>query len=276
LRAVTEHHFEPELAQPPPRPVQRRGGWQSGCGLWFLRLFLLPHTLAGVWLLAMATASTVLWVGVLLLGTEVAGNVVRKTEHRSRKGGVYREVEYSFLVDGVEYTGKVSPDADGYAALQEGQPITVRALPWAPGGGDSIGGFGRRHWPRMPGCSPFWDVTWFWFIALFWNGILSVFLWQAYVRPWFQRRLLRHGLPATGVVLQARSGTNRGTRFLRVRYEYTPAPGDAGADRLYAGSVTATGPGFPAFEEGDELTVLYDPRRPRRSVPYRLADYEVT
>jgi hypothetical protein len=226
---------------------------------------MLPHTLVGLGLLTAAVSGSLIWLGVLLLGNDMQGQVVRKSESHGGRGGPSYVVHYAFRLDGVEYTDRVNLGTDDYARVQQGQPIDVRVLAWMPQ---------RGHWPRLPGYWALGEMGKWWLIALFWNGILSVFLWQAYVRPWFQRRLLRHGVPTTGVVSAVRWWSNRGTRCVKVRYQYTRAPGDEDADRVYTGSVTATGQGA-AVQIGERLTVLYDPRRPHWSVPYRLADYQV-
>jgi hypothetical protein len=259
---VANHPFEPELAQPPPRRICGRGGRGDGC----LRVFILPHTIVGMGLLVGAVTRTLIWLAVLLFGTEIQGQVVRKTESRGSKGHWFYSVEYTFRLDGVDYTDRVSLGEADYAAVKEGQVVDVRAVKWMPE---------RGHWPQLRGYWPLWEVGILWFAALFWNGILSVFLWQAYGRPWFQRRLVCHGLVTTGVVRDVRFGRNRGTPCWKIRYEYACAPDDEESGRLYTGSVKATGPEAAAVRAGDILTVLYDPQRPSWSVPYWLAAYRI-
>jgi hypothetical protein len=52
------HVIEPELTGPTPRAVGYRDGCATGCGLWFLRLFTLPHTIIGIAVLCSALWST--------------------------------------------------------------------------------------------------------------------------------------------------------------------------------------------------------------------------
>src|SRR5262245_1404365 len=93
---MAEHEFEPELTHPLPRSTRRRGGWSAGCGLWFLRLFILPHTLTGIFILASAVGGTLLWLAVALFGTQIEGQVVRTTATKSKKS---QSMSYSLQYD---------------------------------------------------------------------------------------------------------------------------------------------------------------------------------
>src|SRR4051794_10462245 len=96
--------FEPELDQPTPRRVAAREGCGYGCGLWAVRLFCLPHTLIGPFLAYQAARAVVLYLGVMLGGTDVEGHLTRKAEHAGKKGRNYT-ADYVFVVGGVEYEG---------------------------------------------------------------------------------------------------------------------------------------------------------------------------
>ena len=195
---MANHPCEPELAQPPPRRIYGRGGRGDGCLRVFFHVGILPHTIVGLGLLVFAVARTLIWLAVLLFGTEIEGQVVRKTEGRGGgKGHWFYAVEYTFRLDDIDYTDRVSLGAADYAAVQEGQVVDVRAVRWMPK---------RGNLPQLRGYRPLWEVGSLWFPALFINGILSGWLWQAYGRPWFQRRLVRHGLVTTGVVRDVRLG----------------------------------------------------------------------
>jgi Protein of unknown function (DUF3592) len=262
---VTTPAFEPELLQPTPRRLSALDGCAAGCVLWPIRLFILPHTLVGPFLIYQAVKATVLYFGVLWAGVEVEGHVTGKAEHPSRKGSYYT-ADYAFAVDGIEYAGQFQPDAGRYALLQEGQPIPVRAWPAAPRDG---------HWTGSSGATLGAAGT-AWVMALFWNGILSVFLWQLYVRPYRQRRLVRYGVPTAGIVRAVTAQESRQPpETYQVRYEYAVPAGHRTAGGLFHGTATAhRNQGDAELRPGDVLTVLYDPRRPRRSVLYRFGDYK--
>src|SRR5215472_10519475 len=80
---------------PPPRSV--RGG--VGCGVWFVRLFTLPHTLIGIGLL-LNIPLTILWA---LAGTELPATILRGETSTSRKGGVSYTLHYRYAAGGQSF-----------------------------------------------------------------------------------------------------------------------------------------------------------------------------
>jgi hypothetical protein len=261
---MSPHTFEPELDQPTPRRIAAREGCAYGCGLWAVRLFCLPHTLIGPWLIYQAVRAVVLSLGVLVAGVDVQGTVTRKTETQHRKGPYY-SADYVFTVDSTQYSAQTALNADEYASLREGQAIRVRVWEAFPQ---------SAHWPGVSGSPPYGSVGGLCLAALFWNGIMSFVVWKFYVHPWRQRRLVRHGVPAAGLVHETKTWPEKQGPAYRIRYTYTPGPSDLFADRQ-SGSVKVSHPQSAVdVKVGDVLTVLYDPRRPRRSLLYRFGDYK--
>src|SRR5262245_22319093 len=113
---MAEHVLEPELASPPPRPVRARGGWNYGCGLWCVRLFILPHTIGGVFLACQAVSAILLYFAVLIAGTEVDGHLVKKTETVTKKQ-TRHWLDYAFTLNGREYTARQDADEETFARL---------------------------------------------------------------------------------------------------------------------------------------------------------------
>ena len=254
------HAFELELNQSTPRRIAARDGYVYGCLLWVGRVLMLPHTLIGLHFLYRAVATTVLNLGVLWAGVPAAGHVTGKSEHTTRRGTVYHAVEYVFTLDGMDYPGQVYPDADGYATVEVGQPVDVLAFRPAPAGG---------HWPGLPGHSPRRDVVSAITTALFWNGIMLACWWLLAVRPWRRRQLIRYGVPVAGRVLAVTEVQGK-IDMAYLRYEYPVGPADPWRSR----SVEANLLEVADLKAGDTLTVLYDPRRPRRSLAYRFSPYQ--
>lgn len=254
--------IEPELDQPTPRRVRARGGLGTGCGLWFVRLFTLPHTITGVFLIGALAYQVAFYLLVLFAGTDVEGRVTKKTESKSKSGRTYH-IAYTFEVDGAEYGGRLNVDADSYAAAEEGQAVEVRVFD------------PTRHegsWPRIAGDNRLSEVGGAAFAAVFWNGILSMFLWQVYVRPWREWRLIRHGTATLGRVREVSPCTiGKNGAGLRIRYEYGNELLDAAG--LQTGTVRVRQSEHPDVRAGDVLTVLYDLARPRRSLAYKFAAY---
>jgi hypothetical protein len=257
---MTAHAYEPELDQPIPRRITGRDGCVYGCLLWVGRVLFLPHTAIGLVFLYRAVVTSVLNVGVLLAGVPAAGRVTDKSEWTTRRGVEHHEVEYVFTLDGAEYPGRVFPDADGYAAIQVGQPVAVWVWREDPA---------RGHWPGLPGHSPRRDVLVAIGAALFWNAIVLATWWWLAVRPWRRRQLVRYGVPTAGRVREVTAVPGKiGVAYLR--YEYPVGPAGEWRSR----SVEAHPREVADLKGGDTLTVLYDPRRPRRSLPYRLSPYK--
>jgi Protein of unknown function (DUF3592) len=259
------HTFEPELDQPTPRRVAAREGCGYGCGLWFVRLFALPHTLAGPFLLYQAGRAVVLYLGVLFAGTEVEGTITKTAEHTGKKR-TYYTADYMFTLGGVEHTAHTSLDEEDFATLHKGQAIRVRVWEAAPD---------DAQWPDVVGSHPLRGVGGACLAALFWNAFVGVIVYFFYVRPWRRRQLVRYGEPTPGVVRSVAVVHENKQLAYKIRYEYAVPAGQRSAGGRLPGSVKASkDSGAANVRVGDVLTVLYDPWRPRRSLLYRFADHK--
>lgn len=261
---MTEHTFEPELNVALPRRVRLRDGFRAGCALWFVRLFLLPHTLVGIGILCAALWTTGIFLAVGVFGSSYDGVIVKKDASRAVKGTKGWYVKYTYTVDGREYATEVSVSKERFAEINEGDAITVRALESSPESGP---------WPRVPGHWPITELGGKWIITLFWNGIMSVFLWNMYVRPWRIRRLVRWGWPTEGIIRDVQMKTGKGSTSYRINYEYASCPVDGSDGQLFSGKMTSTVKDASYAQTGHLITVLYDPNKPTRSVVYRYSDY---
>jgi hypothetical protein len=256
-----QHTIDAELTSPTPREVRYRDGFRTGCGAWAGRLILLPHTIAGLFLLVAALTLTVQYVRIGLFGLEVDGRIVQKTSYKGGKGGWYYGVDYTYTVDGVTYRQRSSVNHDAYDRMTEGDAVAIRALESDPETG---------HWARLPGKSALLDMLVPWAMAVFWNSIMCVFLWPLYVRPTRYRRLVRMGEPVAGTVLDVSRRNTRPASW-KVTYAY-PIPNPDGLTRTMR--TTAMVIARPTtLEPGTSVTVLYDPAKPTRSVVYALTPY---
>lgn len=257
--------IEPELSQPVPRPTRRRGGAMAGCGIWFVRLFLLPHTLAGIVLLLAAVVGTLSYLGVSMFGVEMEGQITRKKEVKARKSKkITYTLYYVYTVGGWEYAGNDTVSKEEYDSRKEGQAIPLRVLPWAP----------VAHRVQLPSASSGGSLVGYWIGALFWNGVMFLFVWAVWIVPWQQWQLVRWGVPTLGIVRQVQATRNKRTLSYTVQYEYVSIPTLNEPEQLFTRSTTSSTAEAAAIQTGDVLTVLYHPKRPQRSLLYKLADFE--
>jgi hypothetical protein len=254
-----------DLPEPPRRLRRRRDrGWGPVASLWFLRIFMLPHTLAGAGLIIAAVFGVFVW----LFGTDVAGHITQLEVWRGKKGPTHH-VGYVYSVNGIDYPKSTNVGSDIYEALHVGQEYPVRVFTPAP------------TWmplPRGPGSSG--TVFMMPFFALLWNGIIFVFVWAAWISPWRARSLLRHGLATAGVIVhkEFRRGGKGGPHYF-VRYRYEVTPQDKGhvlaTPETFERKMYITAADYAKASVDRAATVIYHPQRPKRSVIYEYAEYEV-
>jgi len=260
--------IEFELEQPTPRPIRRRPGHGSFIGC--VHIFILPHTLVGIGALGYAIWTSIMTVLIALMGEVVPGEVTERQKSRSGKGGTAYHVHYVYKVDGKDHTGSSQTDAAGFAQLDKGTRVNVRILPAFPEAEPQL---------LAPGTwNPWLGVAFVWFFALFWNGIVSVFLWTLYVQPWLLRGVVARGTPTPGKIVNKEQRRGKSTTYL-VHYEFEAPQVEAnglitGDVEKWKGSMTVRPQDFDAAMIGAEETVLYDPNRPSRSLLYRFTDYE--
>lgn len=261
-----DHNCRPGDLPLPPRRLQRRPG--RGCGplaeSWLLRLFILPHTIIGIGAIAAALFSVFVW----LFGADVPGRITKLDITPGKKGDYYY-VHYAYTVDGIEYANTTTVSSDIYGSLRVGQAYDARVFrpvpTWMP-------------LPRGPGSSAS-TLLGLLFFALFWNGLLSIGLWMAWVAPWRPWLLLRHGLATAGAVLgkEVRRG-NKGATSHVVRYGYAATVAEegslAGRRETFEREMNITPEDYVSVTVGQPVTVIYRARKPKRSLIYEFADYE--
>jgi hypothetical protein len=261
---ISQIAIDSELAAPPPRVVRHRDGFGAGCGLWAIRLFILPHMIIGLGMLGTALTTTVQYVRVLVVGVECAGHVVQKTAEKGSKGHVYYSVDYAYPVNGVEHRGRVSVDQHVYEGLTEGDPVPVRTLESDPE---------KNPWPRIGSRSAPMEVLVAWGAALFWNGIMSFGIWFLYVRPYRARRLIRYGEPTVGMIRSWAPQPTKGGMAYKLTYEYPVTDLSGLSGTVQTGTMTTQRKDGADYLPGRPVTVVYDPEKPWRSVIYALGDY---
>ena len=252
------HAIEPELLRRPPRPVRPRTGAQMSNGMGCLRVFLLPFVLVGVVSIAIAFWQT----GLVLLGTRTTGRIVSTRDTSGGDSNSYH-ARFSYSAGGVRYEGDSNVSAHSFYSLRPGQRVPVRYSALLPG-----------RWPLLlaDGPVPFnFGMTWLFTVV--WNVFIGLFVWTAWGLPRRQQFLVRMGQPACALVTDRRivSGEDSDTYYLLYRFQ----PETAGASGPVDGRDSVTKAAWDSVAEGDALTALHDPQRPKQCVLYRFAPYEV-
>jgi hypothetical protein len=163
----------------------------TGCALWFVRLFIMPHTIAGIYLICNALL-TFLWA---IAGSNVNGQVTQAWWSQGKKSTTYH-IEYAYKYGLSEHRKKDTVSKSFYdelpgsmkgpgplpqsAQIRQTYPVTLRVFTFGP----------LWHASPLPPVSSniASQALGAIFFALFWNGILSVFLYQFWIKPIRMRR----------------------------------------------------------------------------------------
>ncbi|MGD0771112.1 MAG: DUF3592 domain-containing protein [Tepidisphaeraceae bacterium] len=221
----------------------------------FVRLFILPHMCVGVILLLSVPAH----LFVARFGTPVTAIVDRMENTPTRKGGVIYDIYYQYTLDRRRYDKRASVGKSTYNLTRVGDHRNGRASGlW----GHALF-VGPEEWEET---GPLGMLG----FALFWNGILSVFVYVLWVVPLRERWIARIGQPALAIVTGRRELSGRGGRIYRLSYAFTTPEGTE-----YTGKCDVTNWVYQIALEGTTLIVLYDPRRPRWNLAYEYCDFVV-
>ena len=202
------HTVESELLQPIPRRIQKRSRKTSMAGIGCMRVFILPHSVVGVGALCVA-----LWMTAMaLFGSVVPGTVWSRTAKADSDGGTVYRLQYKYNVGGQTFDGNSQVNSDEYAYHVEGAPLQVKIFPPIP-----------DLWPQLARAGRTRNIFFTWFFALFWNGVLSIFWWTAWVVPAINKNLVRRGTPVAGRISHKEADTSGESDTYTLHYEWVPA-----------------------------------------------------
>jgi hypothetical protein len=102
-------------------------------------------------------------------------------------------------------------------------------------------------------------------ISIVWNGIVGIFAYRYWFIPFLQRRLIRSGSVAYGVVTSYRS-VGRGRRKVTYSFEIARGKLFVGSQELESGTIA---------NAGMPCTVFYNPSKSSRSIIYELSGLEI-
>lgn len=244
------------LPQPPRRVHGKLGG-----SLWFTRIFIMPHMLIGIGALGYL-AFLLLW---LALGTDIPAVVTGRDISHSSKGGTRYHLKYQFQVDGQTKSVRTSVSYDLYELYQfhnqSNPPVTVHYFAIGPLQHSALRESGSL-WSEL-GFLSLW--------AGFWNTVMSVFLYQIWIKPLRGRYLYRYGQAASGTVLNKRKRTGKSTTYY-VSYSFQdPYSGREFEREMQVWKADA----WHQAAIQQKVTVLYSQNNPKWSTVYEFGGYEV-
>ena len=164
----------PPLPMAPRRVRIKRWRWLP---LLFIRLFLLPHTLVGLFLIGNVVRTA--WVNCY--GHDASAIYGGSRTTHSAKGGTHIYGWYTFAADGKTHRGEMDLQEQESRSLR---PLDVIAVKYATFGGrlsSEVQLPGRGFWEKYGRGAMF---------AIFWNSGMAIFVYAMYVLPLRQRWLL--------------------------------------------------------------------------------------
>jgi hypothetical protein len=259
-KSATGFQMPPELQRTPPRSIRRRPG-SSGFWLIFCRLFILPHMIIGA-LLLLAVPAT---IAAVFFGNVHQGRVAKTWTVRSSKGRTNYHLNYAYEAGGKQRTGERTISQRQYGKLTGGStggmipPIQI----WTA----HLGGYYFEQ-VVLSDESPWESVGLAVLFALFWNGVLSVFVYFLWIAPWQEKRLDRWGTPVPGRITGMRTRSGKRISYC-LDYEFIQP--QLGLLRKWQ---TIQGKQYRHAHKGQLVTVLCYPHKKRPTVIYEYGSFE--
>jgi hypothetical protein len=104
-------------------------------------------------------------------------------------------------------------------------------------------------------------------MALFWNSILSFFLYLAWIAPRRQRYLAKYGIETLATVFECYSRHGKGTRYF-IRCTFTTRDGQEHSSQPQISRTQ-----YKDIHEGDSIPILYHPAHPSQTLLCASTDF---
>jgi hypothetical protein len=223
----------------------------SGNNIGCLLVFMIPFVLVGVGF----TLAIPIRFYVQANGTPITAVVDGTHLSRGSKGGITYHVDFHYLLNGRSIADHQQVSKIQYDRARIGQRVAGRAmmlLKW-PVCVTQIGSVAGM----MAGFTVFWDAFLVLFISLMVVPLLR------------EKRLISQGTPAAGTITGHHLIRGKSTAY-SITYRYHISDGTE-----INGRKMVTRTLYNSAVIGSAVTVLYDPAKPKRSVPYEFSNYEV-
>jgi hypothetical protein len=192
-------------------------------------------------------------------GTHVQARIHKLEPRTSKKGGDYYVVGFDYELNRRRYS-------EEFDSLSAAERMRTKI-------GDTIDGraaavFGHALFLKSS-LDINDDVLRLGLFSLFWNGIMSAFVYMLWIHPIRQRLLVRNGDTAPGTITRRTETRGKGTTYT-LCYTFRTRFGEVIETKSNVSQA-----GYHAAFEGAPVTVIYNPSRPKRSVPYEYSDFLV-
>ena len=259
-KSTIDFQMPPELRRATPRAIRRRQGAWAGCAVVFGRLFILPHMCVGVFLMLMVPIT----IGEMFFGTVQQGRIVGKWTTSTKRTNYH--IRYAYDVNGDHRAAERSCSEAEYQVIPD--PARAQPPPTIEIRGLSVLGH-YFHEAMLPGESRWAEIGALAGAALFWNGILSVFVYLLWILPWREKQLYRWGTPVPGRITGKHTRTGKSVSYY-LDYEFiSPRWGVLKRQQTIAGQQY-----YHQTHPGQLVTILCYPQKKRPSVIYEFGSFE--
>jgi hypothetical protein len=254
-------HFpdrEPDHVGPPPRKIRLRTGKKSMVigGLKVLLIIGWPPVIATI----VAIHDTL----IHFYGVTTSGYVT-KCYPVQRKTGAYYRSNYRYQFQGKAYFGHM----DFRDRIDLGTPVTVKLLPATPNLGEYL------VETELGPCEPSSGFPYMWGPTIALYAIYGLFWWGFVIAPLREclreRFLIMHGYESIAVIT-SRTPVPGYQYRCTIEYRFNTVGGSGGSAPT---PTVCSQEVVMDVNEGDSLTIVYDPRDPSRNLVYKFSEYEV-
>ena len=232
-------------------------------------LFLTPFFLIG----AGTALYPFLMAFTLIFGSPVRAAILDWKDNSDSESTSY-QVLVRYEVANERFEKRIQTTGDTFQSRPVGSQVAVLTCPLAPGLS-----------PIAPSLNSPWKMILFFLcFTAFWNLITWLFIYSIFIKPLQERRVVSIGIPVPGSVLAKNLSTDSDgdstyslTCTFATSNRYSSNPED---NRITTTSafekieVKVSQKQFSESQIHDTVTVLYDPKNPRRNAVYRFSEFE--
>lgn len=245
-------------------------------------MFIMPHVIIGLGIMVYP----VLLGLTSIVGVETPAVLTDKAKGRDSDGDRYYKLEYEYRWNDQKYSKNLSVDNAKYSKFKIGDDTRVRFLP----------GIFRDQTQQLQNPDKSYDgititsLIFYLFFMLFWNGIVSVFVFILYIAPFLEWWLLRYGSVCIGTIDKklVEHDSDGDERFV-CAYSFIPGKKKPSSypvlqdnhsrkrkhKKLIERSTTVNRILYRRLEKDDQVCVLYSPAWPSINMALELSDYEL-